>query len=342
MKTNILPEYNVLEYCSPGKEAQMVEKRDNDGYRLVGSYEQSDFERFATLPDFIAQGPKGQRVLLFQKKTSIQPPDFTGILELNRPIAFFDLETTGLDPNKDRIIEIAILKIGTEAIDTVSYLVKPPEPVSEEVTSITGITNEMLEDAPEWPRIAKDIQGFLFGCDLAGHNIEDFDVPFLKAEFDRVALEYPWPNNVTIIDTLQIARRQFRHDLSTMFKVYVKGSSDESIRKGNHFTPHRALDDVLASAAVFRQQLNHEKLGGDLASLREYFQYPYVDHQRKLKYNEDGKVEIAFGKKHNGKLLFNVMAQDMGYIDWMMSEMEHLKPFLSDMKAKYQAYISGQ
>jgi hypothetical protein len=125
-----------------------------------------------------------------------------------------------------------------------------------------------------------------------------------------------------------------------MFSFYIKGHKDPEFRKGHFFDPHRAMSDVMASVAVFYQQLNFEFVGGDLASLDEYFMHPYLDHGKNLKLGEAGKIYVEFGKKHKGARLLDVMRSDMNYIDWMIDELGgEVADILTEKKGKYLAWL---
>lgn len=328
--------YDAIEYVSPEKANATIALKRAAGFRCVLQTTQAEFEKYAVMPDWIKEAPTGMAVLLFRAETKIVPPSFEGILDMKRPLCFFDLETTGLDPEKDRIIEIAIYKLEADGVTWQNWhtLVKPPEPISDEIVKITGIKNEMLDHASTWPDIAQRVHDLLLNCDLGGHNVRSFDIPFLENEFKRVAMALPWPDDYVVVDTLEIARRQIRHTLEMMWEWYVMGNPE--LAKNNKFSPHRAMDDVWASVMVYRQQLALEQVGGDLQSLDQYFLHPYLDRGKWLEKTDEGVV-IRKGNKHSDEFLIDVMQKDMTYIDWMIDTLDTPDTcrIVADYKQKY-------
>ena len=351
----MIPKYDVLEYVSPAKLAKVEKEAPGRKLRIVGIYKQEDFESSAQMPNWFAESPEGMLVILYKRETQIIPPNFANILDLKRPIVFFDLETTGLNVEEDRIIEIALYYIdplawkkepGTDHFSeesgnlyqAYSTFVNPGFEISAEVTEVTGITNDDLKDAPVFNDLATILKPFFEDSDIGGHNVRAYDIPLLRNEYKRSALHCPIPKDVVVMDTLEIARRQVRHTLEHMFDFYIKGHRDPDIRKNHYFDPHRAMSDTMASVAIFFQQLNYEFVGGDLESLDEYFMHPYLDHNRCLKYGEDGKIYIAFGKKWRDTRLIEVMKRDMDYINWMIDEIGG--EVAEILEEKQQVYLS--
>jgi len=141
---------------------------------------------------------------------------------LKKPLVFMDLETTGLSPFSDRIVEIALLKLypdGSEKI--VSYLVNPEMPIPEEVTAIHGITDEDVAEKYTFKQLAAKIKGFISNCDMAGFNIKRFDLPFLETEFKRAGIQFSRKDRA-VIDSQVIYHLFEKRDLASAYYKYCK------------------------------------------------------------------------------------------------------------------------
>ena len=167
-------------------------------------------------------------------------------LNLSRPIAFFDLETTGINIGSDRIIDISILKIDIQNNRTLkSWRVNPGIPIPEATTKIHGITDEMVKDCPDFKKVAPDIAVFLDQCDLAGYNSNKFDVPLLVEEFLRVDIDFDMRNR-RLIDVQNIFHIMEPRNLAAAYKFYCGKE---------HVNAHYATADVEATLQVFCYQL---------------------------------------------------------------------------------------
>lgn len=247
-------------------------------------------------------------------------------LALNRPLAVFDLETTGLNAATDRIVQIAIT-IHYPDKDPIEWcsLVNPGVPIPD---LNHGITSEAVQDAPKFVDFAESLHRSLEGCDLAGHNVEDFDFKVLHAEFNRAGIK--WEFNGLIIDTLTICRRLDGHTLENAYKRYVDRNGFEGA--------HHAGRDVAATTAVLFGQLNYfVGLPRTVEELYLYLHPPkvkdpnWVDSEGKVAFDKEGVACITFGK-WKGTPLQKIPT---GYLNWMIGSggfSDELVLILSEVK----------
>jgi DNA polymerase-3 subunit epsilon len=237
-------------------------------------------------------------------------------LQLERPLAFFDLETTGTRIGKDRIVQIGIVRLMPDGTrQRYQTLVNPGIPIPPEATAVHGITDLDVALAPTLDAVAREIMDELAGCDLSGFNVLRFDLPFLTEELHRVG--YAWnTSNLRVIDVQRIFHKMEPRDLSAALRFYCGKE---------HAGAHDALADVEATADVLLAQLEHypDKLQGDIGFLGELS----GDRQRspdpagKLRFDENGAVCLSFGK-YAGWPLENIGRNDPGYLQWLMTKAE--------------------
>lgn len=237
-------------------------------------------------------------------------------ITLQRPLAFFDLETTGTRIGKDRIVQIGIIRLlpnGTR--ESYQTLVNPEMPIPAEATAVHGISDSDVADAPTLGAVAGVVLDELAGCDLSGFNVLRFDIPFLTEELHRVG--YDWNTaDLRVVDVQRIFHKMEPRDLSAALRFYCGKE---------HSGAHDALADVEATADVLLAQLERypEALQGDVAFLGELS----GDRQRspdaagKLKFDEKGAICISFGK-YAGWTLENIGRNDPGYLQWLMTKAE--------------------
>lgn len=247
-------------------------------------------------------------------------------LQLERPLAFFDLETTGVRIGKDRIVQIGVVRLMLDGTrERYESLVNPGIPIPAEATAVHGITDLDVTFAPRLEDVADEIVGHLAGCDLGGFNVIRFDVPFLLEELHRVGK--PWDiTHVRIVDAQRIYHRMERRDLSAAVKFFLGRE---------HEGAHDALADVEATADVFLAQLEryaelpHDVPGlGDFSGDRERT----PDAAGKLRFDAQGNVCLGFGK-YTGWLLENIGRHDPGYMQWLLTKAELPASTLAIMKA---------
>lgn len=234
---------------------------------------------------------------------------------LTRPVVFFDLETTGTNPLSDRIIEIACIKISPDGSrDVKETIVNPMMTITKKITSLTGITQEQVNSAPTFQSISKSIFSFLEGCDLAGYNVNRFDIPLLITEFRRSDIfyeDYMIKEEIKMWDMFQILCRMHPRNLSTTYEFYT-GKKME--------TAHRALADIEATIEVASAQLEkYKELSKDMSVLDSMSTYENaVDRFGKLIWVDD-EPAISFGK-YTGKTLRQIIKEDKSYIGWLLAK----------------------
>lgn len=232
-------------------------------------------------------------------------------LNLKRPVCFFDLETTGINISKDRIVEISILKVfpnGTQESKT--WLVNPEMRIPEETIAIHGITNEKVANEPTFKQIASKVNEMIKGCDLGGFNSNRFDIPLLAEELLRVGLDFDMKSSVAI-DVQTIFHKMEKRTLSAAYKFYCDKSLDDA---------HSAEADTLATYEVLKAQLDrYPELENDMKFLADFSaRKQFADFAGFIAYNKDGKEIFSFGK-HKGKLVEMVMDEEPGYFGWLQN-----------------------
>lgn len=236
----------------------------------------------------------------------------TRTLQLQRPLAFFDLETTGLDVDADRIVEICVVMLAPDGERTVkTRRINPGVPIPPEATAVHGISDADVAGMPEFRKIAKGLHELLTGCDLAGYNIERFDIKLLRAEFKRCGLEFP-PADAKIVDAYTIFSGRERRDLQAALRFYC----DKDLQGA-----HSAEADVLATVDVLHGQLQRYADLPDTVDGLHAECHPVdpnaVDPEGKFVFR-DGEAVFGFGKAQKGQTLRHVAAVDRGFLHWML------------------------
>jgi DNA polymerase-3 subunit epsilon len=231
--------------------------------------------------------------------------------KLDRPLAAFDIEATGATPRADRIVELAITRIHPDNHrDTHVYRVNPGMPIPPEATRIHGITDADVAGSPLFAAIARDVLALLENCDLAGYNVERFDIPMLQEEFIRAGLRFELEGR-RVIDAQRIYHRRVPRDLTAALAYYCNEM---------HIDAHGAEADVLATIRVLEAQLDrYPDLPRDLDALHDYCNPrdpSWADRTGKLKW-ADGVVVLNFGKK-KGMPLRELVRDDPGFVRWML------------------------
>ena len=226
-------------------------------------------------------------------------------LQLKRPIVFFDLETTGTSPVRDRIVQMYFIKRLPDGREEVlESLVNPGVPIPPEVSRIHGITDDMVKDEKSFADIAAHLHGWLSGCDLAGYNSDNFDIPLLIEEFRRAGCEFP-EEGTRSIDVLEIERRVNSRRLSATYKRYTGKELEDA---------HDAGADIRATVEILECQLEkHPELKPDIEGLAGNFS-PSVrlDAAGKL-VKIHGEICFNFGK-HKGE----PVKSRPDYVKWML------------------------
>lgn len=227
-------------------------------------------------------------------------------LQISRPVVFFDTETTGVNPQKDRVVQIAIIKLFPDGSEKeYETLVNPGIPIPKEASDVNHITDEMVKDAPSFKDISKELADWFRGSDLGGFNIVGFDIAILVEEFNRAGLTFTYDNKL-LLDSFKIFVGRERRNLTAAVKLYLGEDFEEDA--------HDALNDTRASLRVLQAQM--ERYGIEsLEELTKEVKGDSVDLQGKIKFKE-GVPCFTFGK-HKDKPVYEVWQMDQGYIHWI-------------------------
>lgn len=231
-------------------------------------------------------------------------------LKLTRPIIFFDLETTGTNISKDRIVELSYVKVlpdGSE--ESRSRRINPEMHIPEASTAVHHITDEDVADAPTFRQIAKSLLEIFEGCDIAGFNSNRFDVPVLMEEFARVGMNFSIADR-RFVDVQNIFHKMEQRTLVAAYRFYCGKELDGA---------HSAEADTRATYEVLKAQLDrYPDLQNDVDYLAEFSRMgKNIDLAGRIVYNEDNQPTFNFGK-HKGKTLREVWERERGFFDWML------------------------
>lgn len=232
-------------------------------------------------------------------------------LNLRRPIAFLDLETTGINVSTDRIVEISVLKISPGGKqEWMSTRVNPEIPIPPKSTAIHGITDADVADAPTFREIAKKLIAFLEGTDLAGYNAIKFDIPVLAEEFLRINMDFNFLKR-KYIDVQVIFHKKEQRTLAAAYQFYCNKELENA---------HSSMADTQATFDVLKAQLDrYGDLENDVEKLAEFSSFNNnVDFAGRIIYDENGVEIFNFGK-HKGKPVERVFIEDPSYYSWMMN-----------------------
>lgn len=232
------------------------------------------------------------------------------MLVLTRPIAFIDLETTGVSLSADRIVEIAIIKVLPDGSRQVKRkLINPQIPIPKEACDIHGITDEMVATAPTFKQSANEIKMFIDHCDLGGYNSNRFDIPILMEEFLRAGLDVDLSNR-RMVDVQHIFYTMEPRTLTAAYKFFCEKELVDA---------HSAEADVAATIEVLLAQLNkYQNLGNTIDSILAVIgEDKIVDYARRFSFDDKGNEIFNFGK-HKGRLVTEILKAEPQYYDWMM------------------------
>lgn len=230
-------------------------------------------------------------------------------LKLTRPLAFIDLETTGTDIGKDRIVEIAIIKIMPDGTNISKVKrINPGMHIPKEATDIHGIHDEDVKDAPLFKEIANELRQFINHCDLAGYNSNRFDIPLLVEEFLRAGQNLD-TDGIRFIDVQRIFHLMEKRTLEAAYMFYCDKELNEA---------HSAEADARATYEVLEAQLDRYKnLKNDVDALAKFTaEDDFVDFARRM-IRKKGVEIFNFGK-YKGKPVRDVLKEEPQYYDWMM------------------------
>lgn len=231
-------------------------------------------------------------------------------LILNKPLVIFDLETTGINTSKDRIVELYMIKVQPDGSRTDLYQRYNPEmPIPPEITAIHGISDADVANEPVFKDKAVELNQFLINCDFAGFNSNKFDFPMLVEEFYRAGIDFEVSKR-KFIDAQKIFHLMEPRNLSAAFKFYCSKDLDNA---------HSAKADTEATWEIIQSQLDrYSNLEPNIDYLHKFSgQNNLADLAGRLVYNDKQEVVFNFGK-HKGKRVEDVFKSDYGYYDWMM------------------------
>lgn len=260
-------------------------------------------------------------------------------LNLTRPLIIFDLETTGLDLAKDRIIQISYIKVELDGTETpVNHFVNPMMPIPALVQELTHITDDMVKDAPTFKALASKLAQEFTGCDVAGYNSNKFDVPLLAEEFLRAGIDFDF-SKCRLIDASIIFRKMERRNLAAAYKFYTGRKMEDD------FQAHLADQDTAATWAVLQGQLDmyapgkqeeeERQLENDMDKINEFCNAdnqnidfagriawaPVKGADGKPLLNADGSVrkqEVFNFGKYKDIPVVDVLRRDPGYFSWIL------------------------
>jgi len=244
-------------------------------------------------------------------------------LNLTKPIAFFDLETTGIKVATDRIVEISIVRQQVDGTTKIKTLrINPEMHIPQEVTEIHGIKDEDVKDCPTFKQVAKELKDFLDNCDLAGYNSNHFDIPLLVEEFLRADIDFDLKGR-RFVDVQNIFHKMEPRNLSAAYKFYC---AKELVNA------HSAEADTIATFEILKAQLDRyadvtfkdrkgnltQPVFNDVKALSDFsWSTKAVDLIGHIIYNEKDVEVFNFGK-HKGKAVAQVLKDEPSYYDWMM------------------------
>lgn len=230
-------------------------------------------------------------------------------LQLNRPIVFIDLETTGINLATDRVIEIAIVKIAPDKTRQVKHkIVNPQMPIPKSSSDIHGITDDQVKDAPTFKEVANELKQFIDNADLSGYNSNRFDIPLLMEEFLRAGITLDMTNR-RMLDVQQIFHMMEKRTLGAAYKFYCEKELIDA---------HSAEADASATWEILEAQLErYEHLGSTLDTILQFTgEEKHVDFARRFIFDND--VEVFNFGKHKGRAVTDVLKAEPQYYDWMM------------------------
>ena len=246
---------------------------------------------------------------------------------LKKDIVFFDIEATGLNVVRDRIVQIALIKYSKDKAQPqeLELMINPGIPISEEAIAVHGITPEMVRNKPTFEQVSNQLYEFIGNADLAGYNSDRFDVPMLMEEFDRCGLQLSLDNR-HLIDIQKIFYKMEPRTLKAAYR-YFCGKKLENA--------HDAMVDVKATVDVFKGQLNRYKdvdyedgdgfvtpapIKNDMAAISHFLNdQTTVDVTQKLKYDNNGTIVFNFGK-YVGRPVAKTLYEDRQYLNWILEK----------------------
>lgn len=243
-------------------------------------------------------------------------------LVLQKPLAFFDLETTGTNVATDRIIEICILKVNINGTkENFFYRINPGIPIPKEATSVHGITDQNVKEEKSFKDIAKGLKECLKDCDLAGYNSNRFDIPLLMEEFLRAKIDFDIENR-KLVDVQNIFHQMEPRTLKAAYKFYCDKNLDqahsaEADTEATYKILVKQLERYDGATFEYKQGKSIKPFTGIVADLHTFSNlHQTVDFAGRMIYNQAGEIVFNFGK-HKGKPVFEIFEQEPSYYHWM-------------------------
>ncbi|MGC4231960.1 MAG: 3'-5' exonuclease [Niabella sp.] len=231
------------------------------------------------------------------------------MLQITKPIAFIDLETTGTNLGTDRIVEIAIVKLLPDGTKNIKRkLLNPEMPIPKSSSDIHGITDDMVKDAPTFAQAAQELKQVLDDCDLAGYNSNRFDIPLLIEEFLRSGIDFDMKGR-KLLDVQNVFHKMEQRTLSAAYKFYCNKTLESA---------HSAEADAVATYEVLQAQIaRYPEIGNTIDAINKFLgEEQVVDFARRF-VMADGVEVFNFGK-YKGQSVAEVLTKEPQYYDWMM------------------------
>lgn len=232
-------------------------------------------------------------------------------LKLNRPICFFDLETTGIDIGKDRIVEISIFKVFPNGNkESKTWLVNPTIPIPPQTTAVHGITNEKVANEPTFNELATQVHNMIKDADLGGYNSDRFDIPLLAEELLRAGVDFDMKNRVSV-DVQNIFHKKEERTLSAALKFYCNKNLENA---------HSAAADTEATYEILKAQLDrYPDLENNINALSEFTTRKKIaDFAGMIAYDKDDNEIFTFGKHKNRKVT-EILDLEPNYYNWIQN-----------------------
>jgi len=232
-------------------------------------------------------------------------------LKLTKPLCFFDLETTGTAISKDRIVEMAVLKLNPDGTqDKKKWRVNPEQPIPEEASNVHGITDDMVANEPTFKALSNEVYSFIQGCDLAGYNSDRFDIPLLVEELLRAEVPFDF-KNIKTVDVQTIFHKMEARTLAAALKFYCSKELTDA---------HTAQADTQATHDVLLAQLDrYSELEPNIDFLNTFStRRKTADFAGFIVYNKEGDMCFGFGK-HKDKKVTDVLTREPGYFGWVLN-----------------------
>lgn len=232
-------------------------------------------------------------------------------LNLNKPLCFFDLETTGIHVATDRIVEISVLKVFPNGNkESLTLRVNPEMPIPAESTAVHGITNEMVANEPTFKELAPRIYNMIKDSDLAGFNSNRFDIPLLAEELLRAEIDFDLKKALAV-DVQTIFHKKEKRTLEAAYKFYC----DKTLENA-----HSAEADTIATYEVLKAQLErYDDLENNVNFLANFSKHKdFADFAGYIAYNDKREEVFSFGK-HKGKRVMDILQSEPGYFGWLLN-----------------------